>query len=259
MPQRPNRGNNATPMPPEINSVAFQAAVSVAVTAALAQIRNGNNGEGNGQGTGSTNQGTNQGTVRTCTYKDFTNAKPRTFNRMGGVITLKRWIEKVESVFEIYECTDESKVKFAVCTFVDQALSCWNGHIEAMPLPVANAIPWEELKEMLLAEYCPRGEIQKLEQELWNITVQNSDIDVCITRFSELSLLCPGMITSEKKKIERFIWGLTAPIQGNVIAANPTTYDSAKRLAKKLYDHGNKRGATPHAPASSTQNNPRQY
>ncbi|XP_023750156.1 uncharacterized protein LOC111898487 [Lactuca sativa] len=184
------------------------------MTTTLAQIRNGDNREGDGQGTGSINQGTNQGTVRTCTYKDFTNANPRTFNGTGGVITLKRWIEKVESVFEICGCPDESKVKFAACTFVDQALSWWNGHIEAMTLPVANAIPWEELKDMLLAEYYPWGEIQKLEQELWNLTVQNSDIDTYITRFSELSLLCPGMITSEGKKIERFIWGLTAQIQG---------------------------------------------
>ena len=44
MPQRPTRGNNQPPPPPEINSVAFQAAVSAAVTAALAQIHNGNNG-----------------------------------------------------------------------------------------------------------------------------------------------------------------------------------------------------------------------
>ena len=98
---------------------------------------------------------------------------------------------------------------------------------------------------MLMAEYFPRGEIQKMEQELWDLTVRNSDIDAYISRFSELSLLCPGMITSEGKKIERFIWGLTSPIQGNVIAAKPETFDSAKRLAKKLYDHNNKKGEKP--------------
>ncbi|KAL7585619.1 hypothetical protein Lser_V15G44337 [Lactuca serriola] len=59
MPQRPNRGNSTTPTLSEINSVAFQAAVSAAVTEALVQIHNGNNKEGNGQGTGSTYQGTN--------------------------------------------------------------------------------------------------------------------------------------------------------------------------------------------------------
>ncbi|XP_023742451.1 uncharacterized protein LOC111890578 [Lactuca sativa] len=112
-----------------------------------------------------------------------------------------------------------------------------------MTLPVVNVMPWEELKEMMLAEYCPRGEIQKMEQELWNLTIQNSNIDAYISKFSELSLMCPRMITSEGKNIERFIWGLIAPIQGNAIAANPKTFDNAKRVVKKLYDRGNKKGA----------------
>lgn len=244
MPRLATRGN-PEPSPPEVDTTAFQAAVSAAVTTAMAQLHRGNNGGGNGQGSGSSNNGTNQGPTKTCTYKDFVNAKPRTFNGTGGVITLKRWIEKVESVFKICECPEQMKVKFAACTFVDHTLTWWNGHVEAMTLPVANSIPWAEMKEMLMAEYCPQGEIQKMEQELWNLTVQNANIDAYISRFSELSLLCPGMITSEGKKIERFIWGLTPPIQGNVIAANPETFDSAKRLAKRLYDHNNKKGEKP--------------
>lgn len=94
-----------------------------------------------------------------------------------------------------------------------------------------------------MAEYCPCGEIQKLEEELRNLTMQNSDIEAYIYRFSELALSYVGRITSEDKKIEHFIWRLTPPIQGNVIAAKPETYDSAKRLAQKLYDHGNKKGS----------------
>ena len=112
MPHRPSRGNPG-PTPPEVDSTAFQAAWSAAVTAAMAQLHQGNNGGGNGQGAGSSNNGMNQGPTKTCTYKDFTNAKPRTFNGTGGVITLKRWIEKVESVFEICDCPEQMKVKFA--------------------------------------------------------------------------------------------------------------------------------------------------
>ena len=170
MPRRPTR-RNPEPNPPEIHYVAFQAAVSAAVTAAMTKIHQGNNGGVNGPGAGISNNGTNQGPTKTCSYKDFTNAKPRTFNGTGGMITLKRWIEKVESVFEICDCPEEMKVKFATCTFVDQPLTWWNAHVEAMTLPVANSMPWAEMKEMLMAEYCPRGEIQKMEQELWNLTV----------------------------------------------------------------------------------------
>ena len=108
----------------------------------------------------------------------------------------------MESVFEICRCPEEYKVKFTICTFVDQALSWWSGHVEAMTLPMANAMPWEELKEMLMAKYYPRGEIQKLEQELRNLTVQNSDIDAYISRYGDLSLLCPRMITSKGKRLK---------------------------------------------------------
>lgn len=81
---------------------------SVAIAAALTHIHNGNNGGGNGNGTGSSNQGMNQGPTKSCTYKDFINAKPRTFSGSGGVIALKRWIKKVESVFEISGCLEEN-------------------------------------------------------------------------------------------------------------------------------------------------------
>ena len=59
MPQRPTRGNPG-PTPPEVNSAAFQAAVSAAVSAATAQIHQGNNGGVNEQGAGSSNNGMNQ-------------------------------------------------------------------------------------------------------------------------------------------------------------------------------------------------------
>ena len=91
---------------------------------------------------------------------------------------------------------------------------------------------------MMIEEYCPRGEIQKLEQELWNLTMTGSDIVTYIDRFSDLAALCPGMVTPENKKVERYIWGLSPQILGHVLASNPTTFDSAKHLAYKLIDHG---------------------
>ena len=147
MPLRPiRRNNNTTSSPlPEVNSAAFQAAVSATVTATLAHIHNGNNGGSNGQGTGSPNQGMNQGPTKVCTYKYFSNAKPRTFNGTGGMVTLKRWMEKIESVFEICQCLEECKVKFAACTFLDQELSWWNGHVHDKILLVENAMPWEDI------------------------------------------------------------------------------------------------------------------
>ena len=97
---------------------------------------------------------------------------------------------------------------------------------------------WENLKQMLMQEYCPRGEVQKIEQELWSLTMVGSNITTYTNRFSDLEILCPEMVALESKKIERYIWGLSPQIRGNVLASKPVTFDSAKQLAQALFDHG---------------------
>ena len=96
---------------------------------------------------------------------------------------------------------------------------------------------------MLLKEYCPRGEIQKLVQEFWNLTMKDSEIQAYTTRFTELAGLCPGMVNPEYKKVERYIWGLAPHIQSWVTAASPTTFESAKALAIRLTDESIRRRA----------------
>nr|GFB21649.1 reverse transcriptase domain-containing protein [Tanacetum cinerariifolium] len=84
--------------------------------------------------------------------------------------------------------------------------------------------------------YCPRNEVQKMETELWNLTVKGNDLTVYIQRFQELILLCTRMVPDEEDRVERFIGGLPDNIQGNVIAANPARLQDAIRIANQLMD-----------------------
>ena len=243
-PRRSTRRNSTStpppPPPPIMDTVMFQTAVTAAVTAAMAQMSN----NGSGGGTNSFTNGQGQSRSGVCTYKDFTNGKPIPFYGTGGVLALSQWIEKTEAVFEICACPEESKVKFAAFTFSERALTWWNGHVKTLTLVVANSMGWENLKRMLLREYCPRGEIQKLEQELWNLSMVGSDIAGYTNRFSDLITLCPGMLTLESQKVERYIWGLSPQLRGSVLASKPMTFDSAKELAQSLVDHGVCQGVT---------------
>ncbi|GJS10434.1 putative reverse transcriptase domain-containing protein [Tanacetum coccineum] len=45
-----------------------------------------------------------------CSHKTFMNGKPHTFNGMEGVVGLRRWIEKVEQVFETCKCAEEIRL-----------------------------------------------------------------------------------------------------------------------------------------------------
>nr|GFD43137.1 reverse transcriptase domain-containing protein [Tanacetum cinerariifolium] len=51
------------------------------------------------------------------------------------------------------------------------ALTWWNSHMRAVGQDVAYAMTWAALKRMITSKYCPRGEIQKLESEFWNLKV----------------------------------------------------------------------------------------
>ncbi|XP_023762869.1 uncharacterized protein LOC111911310 [Lactuca sativa] len=176
----------------------------------------------------------NVGTAITCTYKDFMNCKPKVLQGNEGVVNLTKWIEKTESVFLISFCPNDCKVRFAACTFTDASLTWWNSHVNKMGIDTANSMKWEELKMMLVEEYCPREEIQKLDQELWTLTMKGLEIKAYTARFNDLAVICPKLVTPEYKKIDRYIWGLASQIKGMLIASKPTTYDNSKRIAHQL-------------------------
>ncbi|GJV34099.1 reverse transcriptase domain-containing protein [Tanacetum coccineum] len=79
-------------------------------------------------------------------------------------------------------------------------------------------------------------EIQKMETELWNLTVKNNDLAAYTQRFQELTPLCTRMVPEEEERIERYVGGLPDNIQGNVMSAEPTRLHDAIRLANNLMD-----------------------
>ncbi|GJX55796.1 putative reverse transcriptase domain-containing protein [Tanacetum coccineum] len=85
-------------------------------------------------------------------------------------------------------CNVVNQVKFATCTFLWNALTWWNFHMKTVTQDVAYAMDYKVLKKMMTIKYCPRGEIKKLEIELWNLKVKGTDVASYILRFQELAL-----------------------------------------------------------------------
>nr|GEW23641.1 hypothetical protein [Tanacetum cinerariifolium] len=118
----------------------------------------------------------------------------------------------MESMFRISNCTVENQIKFATCTLLGSALTWWNSHIRTVGYDVAYAMTWTNLKNKMTDKYCPRGEIKKLEVEMWNLKVKESD------------------------KIERYVSGLPTMIQGSVMASKPKTMQDAIKFSTELID-----------------------
>ncbi|GJV66439.1 reverse transcriptase domain-containing protein [Tanacetum coccineum] len=104
--------------------------------------------------------------------------------------------------------TEIFQVKYATCTLLDGALTWCNSYVKLVGLDVAYETTWKRLKQMLADEYCPMNEVQKMETELWNMSVNGTDI-VGYTKHD---------------------------IQGNVTSSKLTRIQEAIRMAHDLMD-----------------------
>ncbi|GJT53457.1 reverse transcriptase domain-containing protein [Tanacetum coccineum] len=124
---------------------------------------NVNNTNANG-GNGGNGNGGNNG----CSYKGFLTCNPQDYDGKGGAVALTRWIEKMES---------------------------------ARGREAAIGMTWVEFKALLMEEFCPSNEMEKLESEFWNLTMVGANHAGYTDRFYELAKLVPHLVTPESKRI----------------------------------------------------------
>nr|GEW52856.1 reverse transcriptase domain-containing protein [Tanacetum cinerariifolium] len=119
---------------------------------------------------------------------------------------------------------------------LDVALTWWNGHVRTLGHNAAYDMTWETFKKKLTDKYCPKGEIKKLEIELWNLKVKGNDVGGYTQRFQELTMMCTKFLSDETEKVDKYISGLPDNIYGNVVSVRPKTLDFAIQLANDLMD-----------------------
>ncbi|GJS42892.1 putative reverse transcriptase domain-containing protein, partial [Tanacetum coccineum] len=101
---------------------------------------------------------------------------------------------------------------------------------------VAYAMDWKALKKMMTVKYCPRGEIKKLEIELWNLKVKGTDVASYTLRFQEIALMCGRMFPGESDEVERYVGGLPDMIWVNVMSYQPKIMEKAIEFANDQMD-----------------------
>ncbi|GJU73731.1 putative reverse transcriptase domain-containing protein [Tanacetum coccineum] len=148
-----------------------------------------------------------------CTFSRFNRCGPTLFHGTEGAVGLIHWFEKMESTFEISECTEGKKVKFTAATLNGRALIWWK------------------------TQFCPIEEVQRLEDELRNLKLRDMNIAAYTQKFNELALLCPDAVPNQKKKVELYIKGLLEIIKGETTSSRPAVLNEAVHMAHDLMEH----------------------
>nr|GEY01741.1 Gag-Pol polyprotein [Tanacetum cinerariifolium] len=168
----------------------------------ITQVTNNLNNENGRNGGNSGNNG--------CTYKGFMACNPKEYDGKGGAIALTRWIKKMENVNDNSGCTENQKVKYAASSFVNKALTWWNTQVQAKGHEATIGMSWADFKALLVEEFCPSNEMEKLESKFWNHNMSSL--------------------------IKRYIAELAPEIRGMLRATQPTTIQSVILRAGILTD-----------------------
>nr|GFB90855.1 reverse transcriptase domain-containing protein [Tanacetum cinerariifolium] len=137
--------------------------------------------------------------ARKCSYKEFMSCQPFSFKGSERAVGLIRWFERTKSVFSCSNCTKDCKVKFSTVTLTEEALSWWNSFAQPIEIEEAYKIKWVEFKKLLIKKYCPRTEVQKMEDEFYHLIAKGNDLKTYVRRFQELATLCPTIVMPPKR------------------------------------------------------------
>ncbi|GKC25052.1 hypothetical protein Tco_1027202 [Tanacetum coccineum] len=114
-----------------------------------------------------------------------------------GVVEFTQWIEKMETVFRISNCSVENQIKLSTCTLLGNALTWWNSHVRTVGNHIAYAMTWTELKNKITDKMFPE----------------------------------------ESDKIEKYVGGLPDMIHRSVEASKPKTMQEATEMAIEVIDN----------------------
>ncbi|GJS59186.1 putative reverse transcriptase domain-containing protein [Tanacetum coccineum] len=206
--KRTTRTPLATTTTTPITNAQLRSLIERGVIAALAEHdanMSGNGDNNHNSGTGGRGQ---VSTVCECPYTDFLKCQPMNFKGTEGVVGLTQWVEKMESVFLISNCT----------------------------IDVAYTMPWTALKRMITNKYYVRGEIKKLESKYWDLRVRGTDLLTYNQRFQEFPLTCDRMFPGESAKVERYVGGLPEMIHDNVKELKPQSMQEVIEFATEIMD-----------------------
>nr|GEZ21027.1 reverse transcriptase domain-containing protein [Tanacetum cinerariifolium] len=79
------------------------------------------------------------------------------------------------------------------------------GAIHTLSREVAVGMSWDNFKVWMREEFCPSNEMQKLENELWNLAMVRAGHAAYTDRFHDMARLVPHLVTLENRRIGRSV------------------------------------------------------
>nr|KAJ0201894.1 hypothetical protein LSAT_V11C600326700 [Lactuca sativa] len=179
---------------------------------------------------------------RGCSYKMFMNCKPPIFNREIDIVLSSTWIMEIEGTFDTSKCADEDKVIYDATMLKGEAIHWWGMLKEVRGHKAAKNMSWDEFLIIFKEMFCLRTAVKQLEEEFLRLEQGNITVREYTTKFSEKARFAEFYVSTEERRVERYIWGWRTAIREFVQIQKSGTFQSVVDVAEGRECEKNRQG-----------------
>ncbi|XP_041027012.1 uncharacterized protein LOC121267232 [Juglans microcarpa x Juglans regia] len=154
---------------------------------------------------------------RGCTFEQFNSTHPPTFDGRGDSNVAEAWIQNIEEIFSVLECTDHQKIRFATFKLIGEAKRWWNSERAIREADGTGVVSWPHFKQNFFDRFFPKTDREARAREFTNLVQGTLTVRQYAAKFAELSRFAPYLIPDEEKKTQRFEEGLNHRIYERVM------------------------------------------
>ncbi|XP_041025395.1 uncharacterized protein LOC121265796 [Juglans microcarpa x Juglans regia] len=177
-----------------------------------------------------------------CTFEQFNRTHPPTFDGRGDTNAAEDWIQDIEEIYDVLECTDQQKVRSAAFKLTGEAKRWWNSEKVIREAEGTGVIVWAQFKQNFFDRFFPKADREARVREFTNLVQGTMTVRQYAAKFVELSRFAAYLIPDEEKKTRKFEEGLNYRIYEQVMVLQIQNFLELVHKAM-LVEQNLKRGA----------------
>jgi hypothetical protein len=182
---------------------------------------------------------------------EFLRLKPPTFAGSSNPLDADDWLRTIKRKLEAIGCPDNQRVQLAAHQLSGMALAWWDTFSETV-----RDATWAEFEAAFREHHVPLGIVQLKEDEFRELTQGGRTVSEYVHKFTELARYAPEDVSTESRKMARFLKGLSPSLRPSSPAkTSSTSLTSPTKLSKWKGQKRKKKGTSRENSKCSELNN----
>jgi hypothetical protein len=160
------------------------------------------------------------------------------------------WLRTIKRKLEAIGCPENQRVHLAAHQLSEMALAWW----DTFNVTIRNAT-WAEFETAFREHHVPQGLVQLKEDEFRELTQDGRSVSEYVHKFTELARYAPDDVSTEVKKMARFLKGLRLELKTILASQDFLSFSNLPTRPCKWKGQGRKKNAISRGNSKSSELN----